>query len=235
MTLELFTAIGALVGGSSRSSSTSGSSRRCSRSLLVYVAITMLRRPRAGDAAPAPTPRTPSASRAPRPVAEPARPRRRRLSARDAAGSRLLGSAACARDRRRSAPASSRRCSASAAGSSRCPVMHVAMGVPLRVATATSNLMIGITAVGERDHLPAPRRDRPVRRRPDGDRRVRRRDDRVAGRRTGSTCGILRWLFVVVLALHGVPDARQGARMTAGHAARAGRCATSNGMIGADS
>ena len=26
------------------------------------------------------------------------------------------------------------------------PVMHVVMGVPLRVATATSNLMIGITA-----------------------------------------------------------------------------------------
>ena len=26
------------------------------------------------------------------------------------------------------------------------PVMHVAMGVPLRVATATSNMMIGITA-----------------------------------------------------------------------------------------
>jgi uncharacterized protein len=26
------------------------------------------------------------------------------------------------------------------------PVMHVIMGVPLRVATATSNLMIGITA-----------------------------------------------------------------------------------------
>jgi uncharacterized membrane protein YfcA len=31
-------------------------------------------------------------------------------------------------------------------GTVKVPVMHVAMGVPLRVATATSNLMIGITA-----------------------------------------------------------------------------------------
>ena len=28
------------------------------------------------------------------------------------------------------------------------PVMHLVMGVPLRVATATSNLMIGVTATG---------------------------------------------------------------------------------------
>ena len=52
------------------------------------------------------------------------------------------------------------------------PLMHLAMGVPLRVATATSNLMIGITAAAGAVDLPAARRDRPVRRRPDRDRRV---------------------------------------------------------------
>ena len=31
-------------------------------------------------------------------------------------------------------------------GTVKVPLMHLAMGVPLRVATATSNLMIGITA-----------------------------------------------------------------------------------------
>ena len=60
------------------------------------------------------------------------------------------------------------------------PLMHLSMGVPLRVATATSNMMIGITAAASARHLPAPRRDRPVRRRPDRDRRVHRRDGRVA-------------------------------------------------------
>jgi len=52
-------------------------------------------------------------------------------------------------DRRRwqaCSPGSSRPCSGSAAESYKVPVMHLVMGVPLRVSTATSNLMIGITA-----------------------------------------------------------------------------------------
>ena len=43
--------------------------------------------------------------------------------------------------------------------------------------------------LGQRDHLPAPRRDRPVRRRPDRGRRVRRRLDRVADRAPGRRAG----------------------------------------------
>ena len=46
----------------------------------------------------------------------------------------------------RRSPASSPRCSGIGGGIVKVPLMHLGMGVPLRVATATSNLMIGITA-----------------------------------------------------------------------------------------
>ena len=77
--------------------------------------------------------------------------------------------------------------------------MHLAMGVPLRVATATSNLMIGITAAasaviyllrGEIDPYVAGPTAIGV---------FLGATRRARASRTGSTCAILRWLFVVVL------------------------------------
>ena len=77
--------------------------------------------------------------------------------------------------------------------------MNLAMGVPLKVATATSNMMIGITAAASAIIYLHPRRHRPVRRGPDGDRCLHRRDGRHRGSPIGSTSGYLRLLFVVVL------------------------------------
>ena len=53
--------------------------------------------------------------------------------------------------------------------------------------------------VDERDRLPAPRRDRRLRRGPDGGRRLRRREPRVAARASARPVRVLRLLFVVVL------------------------------------
>ena len=92
--------------------------------------------------------------------------------------------------------------------------MHLAMGVPLRVATATSNLMIGITAAASAVIYPCHGEIDPYVAGPDRDRRLRRGDDRVAAWPTGSTSGYLRLLFVVVLVLHRHPDAAAGAGMT---------------------
>ena len=72
------------------------------------------------------------------------------------------------------------------------PLMHLVMGVPLRVATATSNLMIGITAAasaiiyllrGEIDPYVAGT---------DRHRRLHRRERRLPPRPPRSTCAILR-------------------------------------------
>ena len=60
------------------------------------------------------------------------------------------------------------------------PLMHLVMGVPLKVATATSNLMIGVTAAASAIVYLAAGRDRPVRGRADGGRRLRGRDGRLA-------------------------------------------------------
>ena len=46
----------------------------------------------------------------------------------------------------RCSPGSTRRCSGVGGGIIKVPVMHLLMGVPLRVSTATSNMMMGITA-----------------------------------------------------------------------------------------
>ena len=62
------------------------------------------------------------------------------------------------------------------------PVMHVVMGVPLRVATATSNLMMGITAsAGAMIYLLRGGID-PYVAGADGDRRLHRREHRLADR-----------------------------------------------------
>ena len=142
-----------MVGGLSRSSCPERVLELVFAGLLVYVAVTMARRRdrsrRPGDAdGPAPwSRRSPAASGRPgRSRAERgSSPARRSSTTLSGPGYRvrrlgygIVGSVG--------AGVASRRCSGSAAGSIKVPVMHVVMGVPLRVATATSNLMIGITA-----------------------------------------------------------------------------------------
>ena len=92
--------------------------------------------------------------------------------------------------------------------------MHLVMGVPLRIATATSNLMIGITASASaivyvvRGGIDAYRR----RARPRSACSSARASARALGRR-GSTCALLRLLFVAVLLF----TAFEMARRAAGH------------------
>ena len=105
------------------------------------------------------------------------------------------------------------------------PLMHLAMGVPLRVATATSNLMIGITAAASAVIYLHPRRHRPVRRRPDGDRRLPRRDGRLAARPPGrppracgccsSSCSATRRVQMLLRALAMSADPRRAVRRSA--------------------
>jgi uncharacterized protein len=147
MTLELFTAVGALIGGLVAFLLPERLLEILFGALLIYVAVTMARRrePAQGagdDAAPADPddglePETPAADA--EPVAEGSlagrlsgpgyRVHRIGFGAVGSVGagvvSALLGIGG---------------------GIVKVPVMHVVMGVPLRVATATSNLMMGITA-----------------------------------------------------------------------------------------
>ena len=146
MTLELFTACGAMVGGLVAFLLPERLIEGLFTVLLVYVAVTMIRRRDAPRSRPAEVAVgessvvTPVA--APGPEPEPA-PRAfiDQLSGPDYRVRRLgfgvIGSVFAG--------------IASAllgigGGLIKVPVMHVIMGVPLRVATATSNLMIGITA-----------------------------------------------------------------------------------------
>ena len=170
MTLELFTAIGALVGGMVAFLIPERALEGLFAALLVYTALTMARRrePARAGATPAPQPAGPeddarddaiatapeqagsdAAVRPPR--SRPSGPRRRRRPPRprSSPGSPARTTPSTASGPGSSAPsrrASRRPCSGSAAGLVKVPVMNVVMGVPLRVATATSNLMIGITA-----------------------------------------------------------------------------------------
>src|SRR5829696_8628267 len=144
MTLELFTACGALVGGLIAFLLPERVLEGLFAALLLYVAITMARRrdvPAAQEGAPAPGgPRAADpvpASSAPTPVAD--------------ARERLSGPGYRIRRLRLGMLGSVFAGVASAllgigGGLIKVPVMHILMGVPLRVATATSNLMIGITA-----------------------------------------------------------------------------------------
>lgn len=135
MTLELFTAFGALVGGSIAFLLDERLISLLFAGLLGYVALTMAR---ARRPVPAEEPAVVDVLEATVPTPPAARDR---LSGSDyrvrnlgpgmigatAAGviSALLGIGG---------------------GTIKVPLMHLAMGVPLRVATATSNLMIGVTA-----------------------------------------------------------------------------------------
>ena len=132
MTLELFTAIGALVGGLVAFLLSDRVLAGLFAVLLVYVAVTMLRRrdPAGAAEAPADAPAEPVRHPFGLPLDGPGYTVRnlgRGVAGRLGAGvvSALLGIGG---------------------GLVKVPVMHLVMGVPLRVATATSNLMIGVTA-----------------------------------------------------------------------------------------
>jgi uncharacterized membrane protein YfcA len=137
MTLELFTAIGALVGGSIAFLLSDRLLSVLFAVLLLYVAVTMARGQRAepdldpevaGPSTPDTDPRTsPTALE------------------------RLSGDGYRVRNLGRGVVGATGAGLASAllgigGGIIKVPLMHLAMGVPLRVATATSNMMIGITA-----------------------------------------------------------------------------------------
>lgn len=125
MSLELFTAIGALLGGSIAFLLDERLLALLFAILLAYVAITMLRAgrraPEAGAVASDPTDAAAAVD------AMPQRGLAIGVVGSFGAGivSALLGIGG---------------------GIIKVPLMHLAMGLPLRVATATSNLMIGITA-----------------------------------------------------------------------------------------
>jgi len=117
MRLELFTAIGALIGGSIAFLLAERLLALLFAGLLIYVAVSMLRA------------RTPAA-----PVGPPGEPetyevRNMRLGVVGATGAGVLSALLGV-----------------GGGIVKVPLMHLGMGVPLRVATATSNLMVGITA-----------------------------------------------------------------------------------------
>jgi uncharacterized membrane protein YfcA len=137
MTLELFTAIGALVGGSIAFLLSDRLLSVLFALLLVYVAVTMARGGRAEDDSE-PTPDMSPAGDADA-MADP--------SALD----RLSGTGYRVRNLGLGVVGATGAGVTSAllgigGGTIKVPLMHLAMGVPLRVATATSNMMIGITA-----------------------------------------------------------------------------------------
>ena len=141
MTLELFTACGAMAGGLVAFLLPERLLEGLFTALLVYVAITMARRRDAAQSKGANEPPPAAADDATDPATDPARAFIDRLSGPGYRVRRLgfgvIGSVFAG--------------VASAllgigGGLIKVPVMHVVMGVPLRVATATSNLMIGITA-----------------------------------------------------------------------------------------
>ena len=143
MTLELFTATGALVGGSIAFLLDDQILSLLFASLLLYVAFTMLRRrsPVPADDAVAPSLESNDGPDT-QPTALPARPTlleqlsgegyRVRNLGRGIVGAIFAGVASALLG--------------IGGGIIKVPLMHMSMGVPLRVATATSNLMIGITA-----------------------------------------------------------------------------------------
>jgi len=145
MTLELFTAIGAMAGGLIAFLLDARVIELIFTGLLVYVAVTMARRRDAAPNAPTPGPAAPDPPIAGTSVADPRPGAIRsfldRMSGPDyrirrfgfgIVGSLIAGVASALLG--------------IGGGLVKVPVMHVVMGVPLRVATATSNLMIGITA-----------------------------------------------------------------------------------------
>ena len=138
MTLELFTAIGALLGGSVAFLLADRFISLLFAALLGYVAITMLRAQSRG------TPVSEDVADADSDLDTEGPPRPTVLD-------RLAGDGYRVRNLGRGVIGATGAGIASAllgigGGVIKVPLMHLSMGVPLRVATATSNLMIGITA-----------------------------------------------------------------------------------------
>src|SRR4029079_8543433 len=117
MRLELFTAIGALIGGSIAFLLAERLLALLFAGLLIYVAVSILRA------------RTPAAPAGPPGEPETYEVRNMRLGVVGATGAGVLSALLGV-----------------GGGIVKVPLMHLGMGVPLRVATATSNLMVGITA-----------------------------------------------------------------------------------------
>jgi hypothetical protein len=148
MSLELFTAIGALVGGSIAFLVDERFLSGLFAALLGYVAFSMIRaaaRERlAGESAAA-------TGQGPEPDAIPGPESPGEIGARAAFLASVSGPDYEVRNLGRGIVGATGAGVVSAllgigGGIVKVPLMHVAMGVPLRVATATSNLMIGITA-----------------------------------------------------------------------------------------
>src|SRR4029453_6632705 len=148
MTLELFTACGALVGGLVAFLVDERLLAFLFSGLLVYVAVTMLRarEPAPDDGAEL----RPDLDIADDRHVEPL-PSADVAAFRSIALQRLSGETYAVRNLGRGIAGSTGAGVISAmlgigGGIIKVPLMHVGMGVPLRVATATSNLMIGVTA-----------------------------------------------------------------------------------------
>lgn len=150
MTLELFTVLGAMIGGSIAFLIDERLLSLLFAGLLFYVALTMAR----ARSDPAPTAETPTPTSTSTDVATPAGPVTlhdvpdgRRPSAID----RLSGEGYRVRHLGRGVVGATGAGVISAllgigGGIIKVPLMYLSMGVPLRIATATSNMMIGITA-----------------------------------------------------------------------------------------
>jgi uncharacterized protein len=211
MLLSLFTAGGALLGGLIAFLVAEAVLAGLFAVLLTYVALTMARPRRPAPAAPQAVPTPPAAA----PV----------LVARDTHAPGPDGAAPADGDDwlsgpdyrvRRVRPASATSVGAGiisallgiGGGIINVPTMHLLMGVPLRVATATSNLMIGVTAVapallytlrGELDpYIAGPTALGVFVGANIGARTAHRVDVRI-----------LRWLFVVVLGYTAIQMARR--------------------------
>ena len=138
MTLELFTALGALVGALVAFLIPDRALAALFAGLLVYVAVSMIRSglrrgaPDEGLAADAPVPE-PATDDPPGTLERLSGPGYRVRNLGPAVGGSLFAGVVSA-------------LLGVGGGIIKVPVMHLVMGVPLRVATATSNLMIGVTA-----------------------------------------------------------------------------------------
>jgi uncharacterized membrane protein YfcA len=149
MTLELFTAMAALAGGLIAFMLPDRALALMFAALLLYVAVTMLRGARESAPLPvegAPVPIEAAPSPAPKAEADPVAPEAPRgyLASLSGPGYRV-------RNLGRGIGGSLLAGLVSAlfgvgGGIVKVPVMNLVMGVPLRVAAATSNLMIGVTA-----------------------------------------------------------------------------------------
>jgi hypothetical protein len=144
MTLELFTAMGALVGGLIAFVVDERFLAFLFAALLGYVSLSMVRKSAPASEGVAPAGSLPDPAPDPDPPGDVE-------ALRSAALARLAGDDYPIRNLGRGIAGSAGAGVVSAllgvgGGIVKVPLMHMGMGVPLRVATATSNLMIGVTA-----------------------------------------------------------------------------------------